>query len=50
MSNALKYFVEKEGCLPLRGTLPDMTTETKHYVNLQQMLVVLKEKRHFLII
>lgn len=37
MTKALKYFVEKEGFLPVRGVLPDMTAETKHYVNLQQM-------------
>lgn len=37
MARALKEFVEKEGHLPVRGTLPDMTAETKHYINLQQM-------------
>ncbi|KAK7601866.1 hypothetical protein V9T40_009307 [Parthenolecanium corni] len=37
MANALKYFVEKEGYLPVRGVLPDMTAETKHYVKLQQI-------------
>lgn len=37
MARALKEFVEKEGHLPVRGTLPDMTAETKHYINLQQI-------------
>ncbi|XP_065210292.1 NEDD8-activating enzyme E1 regulatory subunit isoform X2 [Planococcus citri] len=37
MARALKDFFEKEKCLPVRGTLPDMTAETKSYVNLQQI-------------
>lgn len=40
MARALKDFVEKDKCLPVRGTLPDMTAETKSYINLQQMQVI----------
>lgn len=39
LAKAVRDFVENEGegCLPLRGTLPDMTAETTGYITLQQM-------------
>ncbi|XP_014242902.1 NEDD8-activating enzyme E1 regulatory subunit isoform X2 [Cimex lectularius] len=39
LAKALKDFIENEGngCLPLRGSLPDMTAETKRYIALQQI-------------
>ncbi|XP_067011106.1 NEDD8-activating enzyme E1 regulatory subunit [Anabrus simplex] len=39
MANALRDFVKNEGdgCLPLRGSLPDMTAETSSYIALQQI-------------
>lgn len=40
---ALKEFVENEGegCLPVRGVIPDMTSDTQNYVKLQN---IYKEK------
>ncbi|KAG8235621.1 hypothetical protein J437_LFUL014879 [Ladona fulva] len=39
MAKAVRDFVENEGggCLPLCGTLPDMTAQTSRYVALQQV-------------
>lgn len=39
MAKAVKDFIENEGhgCLPLRGTLPDMTADTNNYIALQQL-------------
>lgn len=39
MARAVKEFVEKEGngCLPLRGTLPDMTSDSQRYIALQNV-------------
>jgi amyloid beta precursor protein binding protein 1 len=43
MANALKGFVENEGkgCLPLMGSIPDMTASTQTYIGLQKMYVVI---------
>lgn len=39
LTKAVRDFVENEGngCLPLRGSLPDMTANTYSYITLQQM-------------
>lgn len=37
MAAALREFVESEGTLPLRGSLPDMAADTKNFVTLQQI-------------
>jgi len=39
LARAVREFVEKEGggLLPLRGTLPDMTADSKRFINLQQI-------------
>jgi amyloid beta precursor protein binding protein 1 len=39
MAKAVQDFVEKEGegCLPLSGSIPDMTAETEKYIALQQV-------------
>lgn len=39
MTRALKEFIEKEGdsALPLRGTLPDMTSDSQRYIALQNV-------------
>ncbi|GLV33977.1 beta-Amyloid precursor protein binding protein 1 [Carabus blaptoides fortunei] len=39
MTRALAEFVENEGqgCLPLKGSLPDMTADTTSYISLQQL-------------
>lgn len=37
MCAALKELVEKEGALPVRGSLPDMAADTDSYVTLQQI-------------
>lgn len=39
LAKAVKDFVENEGdgCLPLRGSLPDMTADTSKYIALQQI-------------
>ncbi|XP_015903826.1 NEDD8-activating enzyme E1 regulatory subunit [Parasteatoda tepidariorum] len=39
MARALKEFVNNEGqgCLPVRGVIPDMTSDTQSYVNLQNI-------------
>lgn len=39
MAKAVRDFVENEGegCLPLCGSIPDMTAETGKYIALQQM-------------
>jgi amyloid beta precursor protein binding protein 1 len=39
MAKAARDFVENEGegCLPLRGSIPDMTAETEKYIALQQV-------------
>lgn len=34
---ALREFVQSEGCLPLRGSLPDMAADTNSYVTLQKL-------------
>lgn len=43
MAKALKDFIENEGggLLPVRGALPDMTAETKRYIEIQQAYVVI---------
>jgi hypothetical protein len=39
MAKAVRDFVENEGegCLPLNGSIPDMTAETEKYITLQQV-------------
>ncbi|CAK9828110.1 NEDD8-activating enzyme E1 regulatory subunit [Anthophora retusa] len=39
IAKAMRDFVENEGggCLPLKGTIPDMTADTEKYVTLQQI-------------
>lgn len=37
MCAALREFVESEGALPVRGTLPDMTSDSESYIKLQQL-------------
>jgi amyloid beta precursor protein binding protein 1 len=39
MAKAVRDFVENEGegCLPLNGSIPDMTAETEKYIALQQL-------------
>ena len=39
MARAVKEFVEKEGnsALPLRGSLPDMTSDSQRYIALQNV-------------
>ncbi|KDR22868.1 NEDD8-activating enzyme E1 regulatory subunit [Zootermopsis nevadensis] len=39
LAKAVRDFVENEGdgCLPLRGSIPDMTAETEKYIALQQV-------------
>lgn len=37
MCAALKEFVETEGCLPIKGVLPDMAADTTSYITLQQI-------------
>lgn len=39
MAKAVRDYIDNEGqgCLPLRGTLPDMTAETDRYIALQQV-------------
>ncbi|CAH1390420.1 unnamed protein product [Nezara viridula] len=39
LTKAVRDFVENEGegCLPVRGTLPDMTADTNRYIALQQI-------------
>ncbi|XP_049962584.1 NEDD8-activating enzyme E1 regulatory subunit [Schistocerca serialis cubense] len=39
MAKAVRDYIDNEGqgCLPLRGTLPDMTAETERYIALQQV-------------
>ncbi|CAG2176012.1 unnamed protein product, partial [Oppiella nova] len=34
---ALKQFVDQNKCLPLRGTIPDMTSESTKYIELQRI-------------
>lgn len=34
---ALKDFVNQDGCLPLRGSLPDMFSDSKRYIELQNI-------------
>lgn len=34
---ALKQFVAQNNCLPLRGTIPDMTSDSAKYIQLQQI-------------
>lgn len=34
---ALKEFVSQHGCLPLRGSLPDMFSDSKRYIELQNI-------------
>jgi len=42
MAKAVRDFVENEGegCLPLNGSIPDMTAETEKYIALQQVWVL----------
>lgn len=37
MAHAVKQFSEKYGCLPLRGSLPDMISDSKSYIDLQNI-------------
>ncbi|XP_044760074.1 NEDD8-activating enzyme E1 regulatory subunit isoform X2 [Coccinella septempunctata] len=37
MCTALREFVETEGALPVRGTLPDMASDSESYITLQQI-------------
>jgi amyloid beta precursor protein binding protein 1 len=37
MLEALKVFVETKGCLPLRGSIPDMTSDSASFVRLQRI-------------
>jgi len=37
LASAVRTFVEKEGKLPVMGTIPDMTADTRSYVDLQQI-------------
>ena len=37
LSRALKDFVETEGSLPLRGSIPDMFSDSKRYIQLQNI-------------
>jgi amyloid beta precursor protein binding protein 1 len=39
MAKAVRDFVENEGegCLPLCGSIPDMTADTEKYIALQQV-------------
>lgn len=43
MTKALKDFVNNEGngCLPVRGELPDMIADTSSYIKLQQMYEII---------
>ena len=34
---ALKQFIAQNNCLPLRGTIPDMTSDSAKYIQLQQI-------------
>ncbi len=37
LSRALKDFVEANGTLPLRGSIPDMFSDSKRYIQLQNI-------------
>jgi len=37
LAAGLREFVESEGCLPLEGSIPDMTSTTESYVELQRL-------------
>ena len=37
MVRALRRFVESKGCLPIRGTIPDMTSDSNRYISLQRI-------------
>jgi len=37
LAAALREFVDREGCLPLEGSIPDMTSTTESYVELQRL-------------
>eukprot|EP01089_Gocevia_fonbrunei_P001628 TRINITY_DN1150_c0_g1_i3.p1 TRINITY_DN1150_c0_g1~~TRINITY_DN1150_c0_g1_i3.p1 ORF type:complete len:551 (-),score=151.11 TRINITY_DN1150_c0_g1_i3:32-1642(-) len=37
IASALREFFEKEGSLPLQGSVPDMTSDTQSYMNLQEI-------------
>lgn len=37
MVRALKKFVAGKGCLPIRGTIPDMTSDSIRYITLQKI-------------
>lgn len=37
MVRALRKFVESKGCLPIRGTIPDMTSDSNRYISLQRI-------------
>ncbi|XP_071784936.1 NEDD8-activating enzyme E1 regulatory subunit-like [Asterias amurensis] len=41
IAQAVKQFVENEGCgkLPLRGSIPDMTADSKRYIQLQNVYI-----------
>ncbi|GLU17382.1 hypothetical protein SLE2022_337510 [Rubroshorea leprosula] len=51
MVAALKEFIANEGCgeAPLEGSIPDMTSSTEHYINLQKIYQA-KSEGHFLIV
>lgn len=37
LTAGLRQFIEREGCLPLEGAIPDMTSTTESYVELQRL-------------
>ena len=37
MVRALELFVKERGCLPLRGSIPDMTSDSQRYIQLQKI-------------
>ena len=37
LTAALREFIKREGCLPLEGSIPDMTSTTESYVELQRL-------------
>lgn len=37
MVQALKFYIETKGCLPIRGSIPDMTSDSASFVRLQRL-------------
>lgn len=37
MCAALKEFIDSEGAIPVRGSLPDMAADTNSFITLQQL-------------